>query len=79
MIALMLERVHRIVSDVLDVPADQVTEESSPETIDAWDSVAHLNLVLSLEQEFAVTFDLDEVAELTSVRAIVDRIRSRTT
>jgi acyl carrier protein len=78
MAALMLERVHRIVSDVLDVPVDQVTEESSPETIDAWDSMAHLNLVLSLEQEFAVTFDLDEVAELTSVRAIVDRIRSRT-
>jgi acyl carrier protein len=71
------ERVRRIVSDVFAVPVDQVTDESSPETIEAWDSMAHLNLVLSLEQEFAVTFDLDEIAQLTSVRAIVDRITSR--
>jgi acyl carrier protein len=71
------ERVRRIVSDVFAVPVDQVTDESSPETIEAWDSMAHLNLVLSLEQEFAVTFDLDEIAQLTSVRAIVDGLTSR--
>lgn len=71
------ERVRRIVSDVFAVPIDQVTDESSPESIEAWDSMAHLNLVLSLEQEFAITFDLNEIAELTSVPAIVDRIASR--
>ena len=72
------ERVRRIVSDVFAVPVDRVTDESSPETIEAWDSMAHLNLVLSLEHEFATTFDLDEIGELTSVRVIVDRITSRT-
>lgn len=77
MAAPVSERVRRIVSDVFAVPIDQVTDESSPETIEAWDSIAHLNLVLSLEQEFAVTFELEEITELTSVRAIVDRITSR--
>ena len=78
MAAPVRERVRRIVSDVFAVPVDQVTDEASPETIEAWDSLAHLNLVLSLEQEFAITFDLNEIAELTSVPAIVDRITSRT-
>lgn len=78
MAAPVRERVRRIVSDVFAVPVDQVTDESSPETIEAWDSMAHLNLVLSLEQEFAITFDLNEIAELTSVPAIVERITSQT-
>lgn len=77
MAAPVRERVRRIISDMFAVPIDQVTDESSPETIEAWDSMAHLNLVLSLEQEFAITFDLNEIAELTSVPAIVDRITSR--
>jgi acyl carrier protein len=77
MAAPVRERVRRIISDMFAVPIDQVTDESSPDTIEAWDSMAHLNLVLSLEQEFAITFDLDEIAELTSVPAIVDRITSR--
>ena len=78
MAAPVRERVCRIMSDVFAVPVDQVTDESSPETIEAWDSMSHLNLVLSLEQEFAITFDLDEIPELINVPAIVDRITSQT-
>lgn len=53
---------------------DEVPDSASPDTIDAWDSASHLNLVLALEAEFGVQFDADEISELTSVGAIRQRI-----
>ncbi len=63
----MLERVQRIVADVFGVPLEEVLPESSPDTIAAWDSLQHLNLVLALEQEFGIQFTPEEIEQLLSV------------
>lgn len=62
-----LDRVRRVFSDVFQVPLDQVTMQSSPETIPTWDSLQHLNLVLALEEEFRIQFTPEEVEQLLSV------------
>ena len=64
------DKLYRIVSDVLGVPIEDITEDSSPDTITKWDSLAHINLILSLEAEFGVSFSLDDVMEMLSVRLI---------
>jgi acyl carrier protein len=56
-----------VFSDVFQVPLDQLTMQSSPETIPTWDSLQHLNLVLALEQEFNIQFTPEEVEQLLSV------------
>ena len=70
-----LDKVRQIVADVFNVPAESVTVDSSPESIESWESLTHLNLVLSLEQAFDVSFAPEEIAELTSVAAIVERVQ----
>jgi acyl carrier protein len=67
---LIEESVRRLASDVLDVPADRLTRESSPDTVETWDSIAHLSLILAVEQELGITFNLDELDGMTSVGAI---------
>ena len=69
-----LEQVRKILSDVFMVDLAEVTVDSSPETIESWDSINHLNLVLSLEQEFGLSIDPNRIPELDSVRAIVDAV-----
>jgi len=54
----VLSRVREIASDVLQ---SGVTAESSPETIENWDSVHHLNLVLALEEEYGFQFSPEEM------------------
>ena len=66
----MLDSVRRIVSDVFEVPEEQVKAESSPDNIESWDSIHHLNLVLALEQEFEVQFTPEEIEQLLSVELI---------
>ena len=67
-------RVRRMVADVLGVPQAQVTRQTSPETIDTWDSIQHLNIVLSLEQEFGVSVPPEDIDKLRSVGDIVDMV-----
>ncbi len=53
---------------------EDLPDEASPDTIEGWDSANHVNLVLSLEAEFGVEFETDEISELTSVGAIRQRL-----
>jgi acyl carrier protein len=76
------ERVRGIVADVLRVPTDQISRQSSPETLATWDSVQHLNLILALEQEFTLQFEPEEMDEMSSVDhilAILERKLGKTT
>ena len=64
---ILVERVGNIVADIFGIPRKLVTPDSSPDTIDTWDSLQHLNLVLALEQEFEVQFAPEEIEQLLSV------------
>ncbi len=65
------QRVLRAVSQIMDVPADQLTDGSSPDTIDAWDSLRHMNLVLALEEEFGIKFSDQQIMTMSSVERIL--------
>ena len=69
--------IRRIASDVLGVPAGQLTDASSPETVESWDSVAHLSLVLALEQAVNVQFDPEDIEKMRSVGSIETMVRSK--
>jgi acyl carrier protein len=42
--------------------------------VEQWDSVAHLDLMSEIEQEFGVRFDLDEMTTLTSLPELLSRL-----
>lgn len=67
-----LERVRKLAAEVLNVPPDSVTLESSHETIGTWDSLATVNLVIAVENEFGVSVDIKNVDAFRSVKGIVD-------
>lgn len=69
----MQQGLTEVIKNVLDV--DSVSEDDSMHTIKSWDSLRHLNLVIAIEEHFGITFDPDEILELTSVRKISETIR----
>ena len=65
-----LKKFHAAVSAVLGVPAEDVTDEVSSETVDTWDSLNHINLISALEQEFGVTLPTESMAGAQSVGSL---------
>ena len=58
------------ISKVLKINIDLVTEDASPDTIEAWDSLAHMNLVIALEEAFHIELTDDQVIEILSYKLI---------
>jgi acyl carrier protein len=69
--------VQRIAADLFNIPADKVLPQSSPATIENWDSLHHLNLVLGLESEFRVQFSPEEIARMQTVQNIVSLVEKK--
>ena len=79
MTASTFEQVRNIASDIFGVRADKITAESSPETIENWDSMQHLNLVLAVEEKFGVQLepeDIEKMKNIGAVAALVEKLQS---
>ena len=66
----MDETLFRILADTFGTAPGEIGDDTSVENTPAWDSVAHLNLVLSLEGEFGLRFSPEEFMQMQSVAAI---------
>ena len=68
------EQFFSILSSMLNVPRDQLDRKSSRDTVEQWDSLRHMHLVLALEEEFGIEFDDAEVAGLSAANDLLDSI-----
>lgn len=53
--------------DILDTPGLQLTPATSASDVPGWDSVAHITLVVAIEQRFGIRFNTAEIEELQNV------------
>lgn len=65
-----MRSIEEVVSSVFGVERDTVNERSSPESVEGWDSMGHVNLVTALEQNFNVSIDIDDMMAMANVRKI---------
>jgi len=59
-----------VIATVLNIDESRINEDSSIDTIEEWDSLRHMNLVLAIEEEFGVSIPDEEAAEITSYKLI---------
>jgi len=74
----MEERVKQVMAMVFGVEAKDIGANAAPGTIEAWDSMRHMNLVLALEEEFNVRFGEDQIEQLISLPLICLTLRELT-
>jgi acyl carrier protein len=67
----MEEKIREIMAAVFDVPAERIDENASPDSIENWDSLNHMKLILALEGEFDVQFTDEEVLEMQNYKLVV--------
>lgn len=64
--------VKQIIADVLNIDAKSIDESTAKDHIESWDSLNHINLVMAIEQEFQVSFDVTDIESMISFNDIME-------
>lgn len=70
----VFERLQKVFQDVFDDDEIEVTETTTSEDIEDWDSLEHINLVSAVEKEFGMKFTMAQVVGMKDVGEMVDVI-----
>ena len=66
----MDERIKKVMAEVFGIGASTIDEGSSPDSIENWDSLRHIQLIAALEDEFQFHFDESDLADLLDFKII---------
>ena len=63
----MTKTLFQIVSEVMNIPIEKISDSSGPESIHEWDSFNMFVLLAEIEKEFNVNFSLEETLQIKTV------------
>ena len=73
----MESKVKSILVDVFDIKETDITDEMNLRDVESWDSLKHMNLVISLEQQFNTEFSTEEIIEMKNLSDIYNILKRK--
>ena len=73
----IVERLANVFDAAFGLETEKFSPDLAPEDVANWDSVGHMNLVMELEKEFKLQFEVDEIMEMSSPAKIIDILKAR--
>jgi len=73
----MSDKLIELFSGVLNVPVDNLNDDSSPDNIDSWDSMSAMHLVSAIEAAFAVQLSTREIMRMSSIGLARSTLRDK--
>ena len=70
-------KVENLLSEVLQIPSSEITDDLTMKAVDSWDSLKHMELIVSLEQSFEIQLSFDDIVAMQSVSEIKRVLRER--
>ena len=73
----IFSKLNEIFIDVLDLDECNLTDETSANDIEEWDSLSHIQLIVAIEKRFGIKFTSLEIMKWRNVGELVDSILSK--
>ena len=73
----IIEKLNEIFQDVMDNEDIQVSESTTMEDIDEWDSLSHVQLCIAIKREFGYKVSAMEMQQWKNVGAIVNTLSNQ--
>ena len=71
------ERLEQVFRNVFEDDEIEISNETTAEDIDAWDSLTHVQLIVAVEKEFSLKFSTVEVMKLKNVGDFIALIEKK--
>lgn len=75
----MDEQLKSVMASVFGLDVKDITETSSAETIENWDSLQHIKLIVALEEEFGVELENEDITTMISfaeIKKVIHKIQN---
>lgn len=69
--------VQNIFRDIFKKDDLTISDSTSPDDIEEWDSLNHINLIITITKEFNINFSLEEMASLNNAGSLIDAIMKK--
>ena len=73
----IFETLNEIFIDVLDLDECKLTDETSANDIEEWDSLSHIQLIVAIEKALKIKFSSLEIMKWKNVGEMVDSIQEK--
>ena len=73
----LMRRLNDVFRDVFDDDTIVVNENTTADDIEDWDSIEHISLISSVEDDFGMRFSMGEVSGMNNVGEMIKLIRER--
>jgi acyl carrier protein len=67
---MMVERIKALLAQTFQVPIEEITTNLAFGDLPQWDSMGHMDVMMTLEEHFGVEINTDTIGELVSIPAI---------
>lgn len=71
------EQLNEVFRDVFDDEEIMVNDATTADDIEDWDSLEHINLIVAVEKQFHIKFNMGEVNKFKNVGEMVDAIAAK--
>jgi acyl carrier protein len=72
-----MEKLSALMAEVLQVSADKITDDLTIKDLDTWDSLAHMELVAVIEEQYELSLHAEDMVAMISVAKIREIVSSR--
>lgn len=73
----LILKLEEIFSDVFGDPNIKINENTNANDIEAWDSLTNISILAAVQDEFSVTFEIDEIVSMKNVGEMIEAIMGK--
>ncbi len=72
-----MQEINEVIGIVFSCDGNRLSDDDSPETIPNWDSITHVIVLSSLEEEFGITFSDEEMTNISNIGEIRRKVAEK--
>ena len=72
-----IEKLNEIFIEELENPSIKLTNETTADDIEGWDSLSHIQLIVTIEKQFKIRFTSSQIASFKNVGEMVGCIDNK--
>ncbi|QEE15405.1 acyl carrier protein [Promethearchaeum syntrophicum] len=70
------EQLINMLLEVFNIKSEEITDDATPDDIESWTSISHMDLMARFEEKFGLELDVEEITEMDSIGAIKETLKN---